>query len=473
MPDNLQITTPISGNESIGRTQPSRQGQPAAPVDPARVAAPGTEKQPEQSGDFEFLLNRSSVFSTFVEQLNQMPGLSDTMLKVLFDLFSKTNDPQAATDVSAAMRRLAQDLPMDRADMLDALQFQMKNQTKFSGTAFDALREIATRSPGGEFETRLAEFLKAYDGYFSVGDTTAAIAKELGRIARQIPAPHSTELTALAAGLKTDQALGSLPANLILLKEKVIPMLSRYVHTTNDFGPARDTVTLLLHDIARLNASSQGDLREKLASLLDYCRYELNFPPARMESLKALFQAQMTAQGQKPENPFFESLLTFLSDGARESGSGVSQSLFRDTANALLLDQSVYMPFVHVMLPAAYNGKFLFSELWVEKVGEQNGTGKTRQKDRPVHVYLKFEIKTLGAFAAEIVLAGRAAKVRLSCPAALEKNSAQIGSRISSIFTANGLTPESVELLPENSIAVEQQLMKKIYERKRGIDVSV
>ena len=48
MPDNLRITTPVSGNEAINRTQPSRQGQPAAPVDPSRVTLANPEK-PNQS----------------------------------------------------------------------------------------------------------------------------------------------------------------------------------------------------------------------------------------------------------------------------------------------------------------------------------------------------------------------------------------------------------------------------------------
>lgn len=473
MPDNLRITTPVSSNEAINRTQPSHQGQPAAPVDPSRVTLPSTEKQTGQSAEFEFLLSQNSVFSRFIEQLGQTPELSQTMLKVMFDLFSKTGDPQSASAASPVMRRLAEAMQMDKPGMLDTLLFQIKNQTKFYGRFFDVMREISNRFPGSSFDTHLAEFLKAYDGYFSIGDTTAAIEKELGRIAKQIPRPYSTELQSLAAGLKTERPVDSLPANLILLKEKIIPMLSRYVYTTNDFGASRDSITLLLHDISRLNTSSQGTLSEKLASLLDYCRYELNFSPSRIESLKNLFQNQMAVQEQKPENTFFESLLTFLSDGTKQSGSSLSQSLFRDTANALLLDQSVYMPFTHLVLPAAYNGKFLFSELWIEK-DEEHAPGRQLQaKDRPLHLYLKFEIKSLGSFAAEISLSGRAAGIKLSCPAALEKNSAQISSQISNIFSANGFTPEAVTLVPENSIAVEQQVMKKVYERKSGIDVTV
>lgn len=473
MPDNLRITTPVNVNEGINRTQPSRQGQAVSPIDPSRVNRPNAENQTDQNAQFEFLPDRDSVFSKYVEHLEETPGLSQTMMKIMFDLFSKAGGAQSAKVSSAAMKQLFEAMRMDKPEMLEALMFQAKNQTKFSGDAFHLLREIANRFPNSDFEARLAEFLKAYDGYFSTADTTLAVAADLRRIARQIPRPHSAELSSLSAGLETEQPTENLAENLALLKEKVIPMLSRYVNASNDFGPARDGITLLLYDIARLNTGTREALAEKSASLLDCCRYELNFSEDKLEGLRGLLANQMAEQAQKPENSFFDSLMAFLSEGKKHSGSDMSHALFRDTANALLLDQSVYMPFTHLVLPAACNGKFLFSELWIEKNGEHSAGGKIQPAVRPIHLFLKFEIKSLGVFSAEISLSGRSARMKLSCPAALENNRTQIGGALSGILEANGLTPEAVELVPENSIPIEKRIMKKVYERKVGIDVTV
>lgn len=446
------------------------------PIDPTKVLQPNTDKQGNQNSNFDLLLNRNSVFSKFLEQLGGTPALSQTLQKIVFETFSRSENIHDNRPLSMLMKQFSAAMKMEPADILKNLMFQGSNHTKFSGPVFDVLRNLINEYPDKNLEKPLADFLKAYDGYFSTAETTSAIAKNLNTLIHQIPGSFGRQLQALADELMSSQPVINLDSNLILLKEKIIPLLSKYVASTNDFGTARDTITLLVHNIARLNTSSHQEVVDKLTSLLDYCKYELNLPNDKMDQIRAMFLKTVTAAAQKPENQLYDSMMKVLSENLNQSSSGVTQSLYKDTVLSLLLDNSVYMPFTHLLLPVNFNGQFLFSEIWIEKDEENEKHSAKRSAvsgPKPVRLYLSFDIKALGNFEASIVLTEGRADVQMSCPPSLMKNSREIGSCISEIFSRNGLNIQNLEFLPENSPGITKQILSRIYERKNVIDVSV
>ncbi|MDF1494273.1 hypothetical protein [Caproiciproducens sp. CPB-2] len=474
MPDNLRITAPVTTNESLPKISSTKQPESMVPIDPTKVLQPNTDKQGNQNSNFDLLLNRNSVFSKFLQQLGETPALSQTLQKIVFETFSRSENVHDNRPVSLLMKQLSAAMKMQPDDMLKNLMFQGSNHTKFSGPVFDVLRNLMNEYPESGLEKPLADFLKAFDGYFSISETTSAIAQSLDTLAHQIPGAYGKQLRELADQMMTEQPVNSLDRNLNLLKEKVLPLLSKYVASTNDFGAARDTITLLVHHTARLNISSHQEVVEKLTALLDYCKYELNLPEDKMSQIRAMFLKSVTNAAQKPENQLYDSLMKVLSENLRQSPSGASQSVYKDTVLSLLLDNSVYMPFTHLLLPLNYNGQFLFSEIWIEKDDDSEKTSKrSRGEPKPVRLYLSFDIKALGNFEASIALSRGKADIQMRCPPALMKNSREIGSRISEIFAKNGLSAQSVEFLQEGSPSIEKRVLKRIYERKNVIDVTV
>ncbi len=474
MPDNLKITTPISTNEGINKLQPSKRPNAPVTINPAEINQPDAGTQAEKNTDFNLLLNRNSVFSRFAEQFAQTPQLTETMQQILFDLFSRTADIEHSKSVSPMMNRLAAAMKMDGDAMVENLMFQGGNQTKFSAPVFDQFREISSRNPNSEFDTHLASLLKAYDSFFSIGDTTNSVIKELNTLIKQIPNSFGIKVQELANELRTDQPAENLDGNLAVLKEKIIPLLSRYVNTTNDFGRSRNTITLLIHDIARLNVGSRQEMADQFSNLMDYCRYQLSMPADELENLKSLFIRHLNDLSQPPENRLYSSLIDALEEGPKPTASGLNQSFYRDTIQSLLLNNSVYMPYTHLFLPVNYQGQFMFAEIWIEKDDrDSSSAGAAPAGQKPTKLLLNFEIKGLGYFEASIELLQTRASVSLSCPSSLAAKSREIGSKISEIFTQNGLTADTVLIQPGGDSLNTQKIIKKIYERKSGIDVSV
>lgn len=476
MPDNLRITPPVTNNENINKIPITKQPGPMTPIDPSKVVQPNTDKQGDTNARFEFLLNRNSVFSKFLEQLNQTPALSETLQKFTFEAFSRPENIHDNRSAALFMKELTAAMKMESADILKNLTFQSNNRTKFTGAIFDVLRNTLNEYPGDRnLEQAISDFLKAYDGYFSTADTTQTIAKELDTLSHQIPNPYSKQLKELTEEVITDQPVKGLDLNLSVLKEKIIPLLSKYVTASNDYGTARDTITLLVHNLARLNISSHQEVVETFTALLDYCKYELNLPEPKMNEMKSMFLKTVTEASQKPANPLFDSLMKVLSENMKQSSSGVTQSLYRDTLTSLLLDNSVYMPFNHIFLPINYNGQFMFTEIWIEKENEKkkSGKGNAEAGGAPIHLYLTFDIKKLGYFEAAVSFSSGKADIQLNCPPSLEKDRRAISEKIGDIFTRNGLTAQSIELVTGKSAGTEKQILRKVYERKNVIDVTV
>lgn len=477
MPDNLNISTPISGNTSINRmNQPPKEPPQINAIDPAKVTQPNTNKQTEQNTNFDLMLSRNSVFSTFMEQLRQTPALNQTLQKIMYDLFSRKENIKDTKAITILAKQLTSAAEMDKTDILKNLLFQNNNQTKFSGPFFDVLRGLSVQHANSDLNIHLANFLKSFDSVFSAPDSMKAIVKQLDTLVQQMPKYYSRKLQPLLEELLQGESANSTDLNLQILKEKIIPVLSEYASATNDSGRTRDTITLLVHNLARLNTSSREDLVSKFSTLLDYCRYGLNLPDEKINTIQELFVQCIKESANTPKNEFYDSLITVLSEGSKQNTSNLSQMLYKDVCSSLLMDKSVYMPFTHIFLPINYQGQFMFSEIWIEKEDAENHFSKQNNEERrakTTRLFLTFDIKNLGYFEASIELCQLKAAVKMSYPATLGKSSREIRDKIAEIFSQNGFTAENVVLSTDNTPKISNQVMKKIYERRNIIDVSI
>lgn len=474
MPENLRITAPVTTTDGINKPTQTSQSPIVDAVNPAKVPQPNTRDENASGQSLDLLLSGNSVYSKFVQQLKQTPPLAQTLGKIVSETAARGKVSENTLIADTPVRQLAAAISMEKGDMLESLIFQQENGSKFSGNLFKLFRQISYQKDDAQFDLRLADFLKAFDGYFSAADTTQSILRNLETIEREIPSPYAKQLKALAEKIDTQSPRANVEQNLDVIKKEILPLLGKYVSQTNDYGMAREHISMLLHNTAILDTSSKADLAGKFKSLIAYCKYNLKLPPETLNMIQTFFSDELSKNQKIPENKFFDSLMSLISKGTKNGSDGFDRAVFQDACSSLLLDNSVYMPFTHIYLPVTWQGRFLFAQMWIEKEDEnRRGSSGKDSGQKPQKVYLEFDIQNLGYFEASIALTGKRADISLGCPSVLKKKSGEISAEISRIFGANGFTPGKVRLTSSDEPQVPQKIMEEIYERKRIIDVTV
>jgi hypothetical protein len=478
MPDNLRITTPVANTEGLGKLSPAGDVGRSVPINPERVPRSGTEEEAgRQAADL--LLNRSSVFGQFVRQLQQTPGLDRTLQKLLGDaaaLSAAEGTAEAQQAVPAPLRALTAAISTNGSGLVERLLAQQKDSTLFAGPLFRLLDQISAQRSDPQFDLRLADFLKAYSGFRNAPGTMQAVLKDLTDLKYSIPVAYAKQLSALMDKLSSKSGADHIDSNLAVLKREIIPMLGEYVAKTNDHGKQRDTISMLLHNTAVLNDSTRENLAAKADQLFDYCRNALGLPDLTISMMRSLLRQEIAPDQDKKQDAFLSELTSLLSQasGGKAPG-GLDSSVLNDISHSLLLDSSVFMPFLHLVLPAEIDGRFLFAQAWVEKTDpDEKHRSTTGAGPLPKNVYLTFEIQDLGYFEASVRLNGTQVSMKLSCPSALRSLHGVIHDGISDILKRNGLVPDEIRLSSGRGRPVVPQIvLQKIEERRNSVDVSI
>lgn len=479
MNENIRVTAPIQNNDNIGRIRQNKEPPILNPTDTNRVNAGNTSEnaQNAKNENFNFLLNQNSVYNKFLQQLTQTPSLSQTLKKVMFEAFmlsSKTKSLAKSGEINNLLDELSEKLQLNPQEMVDALKYQNNNQTKYSGKMFDMLRELlAKENTSSEYEVLLGRFLKSYNGYFSMEDTLKAITQNLKNISAYMPRSYQTQLDKLIAKLVSTQSNANLDTNLNILKNEIIPFLSDYISDTNDFGRVRDTITLLINNIARLNTSSKEDVINKFIDLLDFCKFNFDLSDKKINYIQSVFAHHLNNM-QKPQNELFDAMAKLISFSVNDNSQSAStKAVYKDIVNSLLLDNSVFMPLTHLFLPVNYNGTFMFTEVWIDKNAKRKDSTRGIDNKQTTKLFVTFDIKGLGYFEATIWLTNKEADVELNYPETLANNDRDIRNNIAQIITKNGFTLNSVVLLQGNPPKQIHKVFDCLYESRRGMDVVI
>lgn len=471
MPDNLRISAPATTNEGINRPNPA-QSPLVNPAEPSKVTRPNGNGKGKDLDSF--LLEENSVFGKFIARLKETPTLDRTLGKIVSKALAENMVPEEqAPEQATALRNFAAKVAVNQEDMLESLLFQQENATAFSGGLFQILKGISNKNKDPQLDLRLADFLKAFDGYFSSEDTTKAIAHDLEKIQSEIPTNYAKELKQLAGKIALAPSRENTGKNINILEKEIIPYLGKYVDKTNDYGMARQDISMLMHDVSGLEFGTGKCLADKYKNLITYCKYNLKLPDVTLKLIDSFFADAVKKNLKEPDDKFFGSLIRLISQGVRDGAGGIDKSVFRDMCTSLLLDNSVYMPFTHIYLPVNFEGKSMFAQIWVKKDKSEAKTQAVMQQEKRTTMFLKFDIENLGYFEAEIKLFGKRAELNMNCPQKLKGYGGKIAPEISGILGKNGFEPGGVKLDFGQKPSVDQKIAEMINERKRLIDVSV
>ena len=473
MPDLLGATNPVPGydntinNRNIQISPGNSQVQNVPDLDKVTGADHRTEQQDASHAGSQ--IRYDSNFQTFIQQLRQTQDLSSTLSKLMMkEGMSVTSG--MSEGIAEEMAQALQMLKMDQAELLKFLAAQMKAGTRFGGALFALLRNAYSRADSEGVRLDILNFLKSYNDFSSTAHIEGNLLRNLTGMANAMPASWGDQLRGLIAQLENSLAAGDRQGGINLLQQQVFPLMSSYVSQTHDLGAPRELLSLLALDLARYENGAEDKLMEAFHQLSGYGTLKGMLGGIDGQSMLKLLQTSQFAKNTSAAQ-FADHLAAAAARALRGEGSAEVQEVFRTLVKAMLINESVYMPLNHFLIPMEMDGRMLFSELWVDPDAEEKKEGG--QGEKCMKFLFKIDVQGLGFF--DVILTNRERDVGIvvSCPEGVVPFSKEIEQNISKILTRNDLNPAAVSVRKMERPVTLTEVFPQIFEGKNSVNVKV
>lgn len=475
MADLLGATNPVPGyNTSV-----SDRNIPASPnntqlqniPDPNKVVGADGRTERQDTGQFgeSGQIRYDSNYQTFLQQLRQNQDLS----RILSRLMGKEGTvvmSGMSEGIAEEMAKAMELLKMDESQLLNFLRGQMEAGTRFNGALFVLLRNAYARAGSAGVRADILNFLRSYSDFASTAHIEGNLLRNMAGMADAMPASWGDQLRELIAQLQNGVSAGDRQGNLALLQQKVFPFMSEYVGQTHDLGTSRGLLSLLTLDVARYENGSVERLLESFHQLSGYGTLRELLGSIDDESLLMLLKNSQFRQNT-PAALFADHLAAAAARALRGEGSAEVQQIFRQLVAAMLVNESVYMPVNHLLIPMELDGRRLFSELWVDADAEKkNGQG---QGERCFKLLFKVDVQDLGLFDIILVSREKEVDIHIACPPKVSEFSKEIETTLSQILLRNDLTPGGISVRRMERPVTLTEVFPKIFEGKNSVNVKV
>ena len=475
MADLLGATNPVPGydNTAVNRNIPisPNNTQVQNIPDPSRVTGADNRTEQQDSGQAgtSGQVRYDSNFQTFIQQLRHTQDTAQTLSRLMAregTVVSSGMSEGIAEEISQAMALLK----MDQSQLLQFLSAQMKAGTRFNGALFALLRNAYARADSEGVRADILEFLKSYSDYSSTGHIEGNLLRNLAGMADAMPASWGDKLRELLAQLENGIAAGDRQGNINLLQQEVFPFMSSYVSQTHDLGTPRELLSLLALDVARYENGSEDKLTEAFHQLSGYGTLKGMLGGIDDKSLFKLLQGSQF--GRDSATQFADHLAAAAARALRGEGSAEVQEVFRNLVSSMLINESVYMPLAHFLIPLELDGRMLFSELWVDADAEEK-KGNKGSGEKCMKFLFKIDVQGLGLF--DVVLTNRERDVIIvvDCPEGVAPFSREIEQTISKILARNELNSAGVSVRKMERPVTLTEVFPKIFEGKNSVNVKV
>lgn len=479
MPDLLGATNPVPSYDapSVRITPPVPGGDPNVQniVDPDRVVRPDGQEGQQGSGDAtnSFAARFESNFMTFVQRLRDAQNLPEVFLTVLQGQSVEVSSG-ITTGFAAEMAKFLEFIKMNEGELLDFLENQVQSGSRFTGALFQVLRNAYDGSTSELTKNDILQFARRFADYTSMPHIEDNIIRMTDEMTEALPGKWSNQLSEILAQLENSIDAGDREGSLKLLREQVFPLVSKYVSLTHDHGLARNLLSAMTLDVARYENSSEEGLLQAFRHLAN--SEVLPKEIADLSDSELLRMLRDTDFAKASESNTFADRMAKVTHRALSGESGVStQEAFHHIMNSVLINESVYMPLQHIMLPLNWNGNLMFSEIWVDPDAEKDSRSRDRDgSGGPVQrILIKMDIQSLGAFDVLIQNRDEGVSMLVTCPKAVAEFTPQVTQSLRNILARNGLKVEQVQVAEQHRPLTVSEVFPKLFERMSGVNVKI
>ncbi len=480
MANILKVTTPATGYENTAnvRTNPEMQNpvHVQGPVNPDKVArsdarSDAASQQGEEALQFKFETN----YDNFIRQLQKMPSIAEELPKLLSELSSSA---QSGIQGGIA-QEIARFLSMINVGP-EALQSMLQNQgaaaVRYTGAFFGLLRKMMNETKSVELRTSILNFLKKYTDMAESESIMQDIQRDLKEVLQRMLPRQREEAAEMGQKLISREGASQdqQAENLKTLKSDLLPYLNEYISKTHDRGVLRDTVAHMADLIGRYENGQEQNVLQAFRKLMDYQAFQKVFGDIDADKILQIL-ANTEFEKASAKNQEMDQLVNILLRGASGEAGTENAQAFRQILEAVILNESVYMPLLHLLIPASVDDKMMFSEMWVDPDAGGGSENEDGSRERMIKGLVKFDIQDLGFFDLFFLYGDREDKVsmQINLPAALEKDEEKIQADIRKILEEHSLRPEEV-VTGSSTVSIPlMEAFENLKERKNSINVSI
>lgn len=477
MSNILRVTTPPTGydNSNNVKTGTSTPKDPRiqAPVIPDKVVrTDGRSDSAAQENNVGLKFTYESNFDNFISQMTKTPAMIDEFSSIFFEKLGVIVESGLQTNFAQEISGFMDMIKLSPGELLSFLKNQGDAAVRYKGAFFNVLRQVMGESSSMEVKVGILEFLKRYTDMAEGRHILENIRRDISTIKERMFSNAKGQLEKMEEQLDygPQAGRGNTNKNAELLKSKILPFLNDYISKTHDRGDLREAAANMSAQVARYENGEIGKLLESFSRLLDYQDMQKYFPGLDVNQLRQILENTEYEKAVK-RNTAMEKFLSVIEAGVNGEGGIENKQVFRNLMSAILLNESVYMPVLHMMLPMEVDGRLMFSELWVDPDSEERWSAG--DNERVIKGLIKFDIKDVGYFDLFFLYSNEKVRIQLHYPEKLKEENRNIRDRIGQIFAENGMRAEEIILDSTDKSIPVSEAFPKIYERKNSVNVSI
>ena len=478
MPNLLGVTNPVPNYDNTNSNRPIVNAQkPDNPLvqnvpDPTRVVRPDAKTE-QQGADNPLASNNlryDSNLQVFLQQLRNMPDLMGELSKVVTFLNGMVTTPGLDAGVVQELQTLLQMFQMDSEQFRSFFLSQIQTGTRFGGPLFAILRQAYQKAGSESAKEAILNFAKRYSDFSSTAHISNRILQELEQIRSRMPQSWQGQLSEQMALLENGLHSGDRAGSLKLLQGQILTYLGSYISRFHDMGAVRNFLSLLVLDMTRYENGMESELLMAFRQMSNYGDSLSGLSKLNdAEVWKLLKDNEFTLASKS--DVFAEKMAQATTRAlSGEFGTDMRES-FQEILRALMINESVYMPLNHMMIPLEYQGKKMYSEFWVDPdAEEQSGERKGEKK---IQFLFKMDIESLGFL--EITLAAHNNQIDLSIygPKGVTGNSSTVAKDLQDILQSHGFSENNIRVLDEKQPLTLTEVFPDLFEGKRSINVKI
>jgi len=309
----------------------------------------------------------------------------------------------------------------------------------------------------------ILNFGKTYNDFASSGHFLQQMETIAGDIDKMLLPSFQGEFEDLLSQLNFQAEPGKTEGNTSLINNQLIPFLSNYISRTHDYGAVRNAVVMFILYAVKYENGSEELLARQKDALMNNPDFRLLFKGNPEEAFNELLDQ---VKGQE-DNAFPKLFTEFLKAGAEGKAGTEHISQFQEVLHGLLVNESVYMPLQHLVMPFRYDDKDVMSEMWVEQEAQDGAGGKLTK------MLLKFSIQSLGNFEIISGISDMRVDLQLFMPEELMEKQKDVEDVVSHILRRNGLSVANLGVYQKTRDFRIQEVFPEIKDAEKSLNVRV